>query len=98
MMLLRLLAFKPVSDKRIEKSDAEALEKKTLAHRAMPSAKKHLPLQADKTACNPANPDWSTLIKQLKLTGLTHTLAHQCALQSYQANHICLCLIDDVSC
>ena len=92
MMLLRLLAFKPVSDKRIEKSDAEALEKKTLAHRAMPSAKKHLPLQADKTACNPANPDWSTLIKQLKLTGLTHTLAHQCALQSYQANHICLCL------
>ncbi len=90
MMLLRLLAFKPISDKLIENPYAKALEEKTLASHEAPSAKKHLPLKVDKTTSNPAQLDWPALIKQLKLTGLTYTLAHQCALLSYQADHICL--------
>jgi DNA polymerase-3 subunit gamma/tau len=91
MMLLRLLAFKPVTDKRIDPPYDKALEKKALSHHKAPSPKKHIPLKVDKTTNDgPSKLHWPTLIKQLNLTGLTHTLAHQCALQSYQANHICL--------
>ncbi len=93
MMLLRLLAFKPITDSPlIDKPDDKALSRHPEAAPA-PGSKKQAPLKAEKAVTvDPASLHWPTLIKQLKLTGLTHTLAHQCALQSYQANHICLYL------
>lgn len=91
MMLLRLLAFKPAT----KQTSQQHLTKSTIP----PSVMEKKPAAAHKT--NPAieqqqkqqkNLHWPTLIKQLNLTGLTYALAQQCALQSYQNNHLSLCL------
>ncbi|MDQ5899217.1 MAG: polymerase subunit gamma/tau [Pseudomonadota bacterium] len=89
MMLLRLLAFKPA----IPQTDPYRLtkpappptvtaKKQTTAHKV-----EKVIVQKSKKALH-----WPALIKQLNLTGLTYALAQQCVLQSYQSNHISLCL------
>jgi DNA polymerase-3 subunit gamma/tau len=88
MLLLRLLAFKPATEEtnhaRLAKPTIPpAIEKKQAAARKVEQA---IELKQHK------NLHWPTVIKQLKLTGLTYALAQQCALQSYQANHISLSL------
>lgn len=88
MLLLRLLAFKPATEEtnhaRLAKPTIPpAIEKKQAAARKVEQA---IELKQHK------NLHWPTVIKQLNLTGLTYALAQQCALQSYQANHISLSL------
>jgi DNA polymerase-3 subunit gamma/tau len=87
MMLLRLLAFKPgieQTEHRLTKSIQPIVtEKKLNAARKIEQA---IEQKQQK------NLHWPTLIKQLNLTGLTYALAQQCVLQSYQDNHISLCL------
>lgn len=88
MMLLRLLAFKPITE---EQNDF---------HRVAKSANPSTPITAKKQTAaaykvaqkHQKGLNWPTLIKQLNLTGLTYALAQQCALRSYQDNHISLYL------
>ncbi|TLY47997.1 MAG: DNA polymerase III subunit gamma/tau [Gammaproteobacteria bacterium] len=92
MMLLRLLAFKP------------AIEQQTAQHRLVKSTISPVTEKKPATAGNKISPaieqpqkqqknlHWPALIKQLNLTGLTYALAQQCALQSYQSNHLSLYL------
>jgi DNA polymerase III subunit gamma/tau len=88
MMLLRLLAFKPA----IEETDHARLAKSTIP--SLVTEKKQISARKVDPAIElqHKNLHWPTLIKQLNLTGLTYTLAQQCVLQSYQDNHISLCL------
>lgn len=93
MMLLRLLAFKPatgqIDSHRVTKSAAPPTVTTT------PTTKKQIAAsQVEQEIEQKHQKDlhWPTLIKQLNLTGLTYALAQQCALQSYQDNHVSLCL------
>lgn len=92
MMLLRMLAFRPVMDS--PQIDAYRIAK-SVASSTVVTEKKQASAQRDKVI-TPAQEQkdlhWPTLTKQLNLTGLTYTLAQQCALKSYQDNHISLCL------
>ncbi|EDP46189.1 DNA polymerase III subunit gamma/tau [Rickettsiella grylli] len=89
MMLLRLLAFKPAGDDS-EINPIKLTQTRTPAPEKQPIATH----KTDKTILpnNEKDLHWPTLIAQLKLTGLTHALAQQCALQSYHNNHVSLCL------
>jgi DNA polymerase III subunit gamma/tau len=88
MMLLRMLAFKP--DKQI---DDRCQIKKSVTPPVIPPPKK-TSTQPNKIITPKVAQDlhWPTLIKQLKLTGLTYALAQQCTLKSYKDNHISLSL------
>lgn len=91
MLLLRLLAFKPVT----EETDPYHVAKKTAPPPKLTAKKQTAAQQVDHKVITPAahkDLHWPTLIKQLNLIGLTYALAQQCALQSYQDNHISLCL------
>jgi DNA polymerase-3 subunit gamma/tau len=94
MMLLRLLAFKPATEQ-INHPNSSAQQVLpppiTTTKKQVAAAPPTPPLKADK-ATDTKGLDWPTLIKQINLTGLTYALAQQCALQSYQANHMSLCL------
>ena len=88
MMLLRLLAFKPAA----EQADPHRLAKSTFQP-VETEKKQTVVCKVDQVVeLKHKNLHWPTLTKQLNLTGLTYTLAQQCALQSYQDNHISLCL------
>lgn len=91
MMLLRLLAFKPATEEQI---DSPHIAKSATPSTTVTAKKqKQAAHKVDKvTAQHQKDLHWPTLIKQLNLTGLTYTLAQQCALQSYQDNHISLYL------
>lgn len=90
MMLLRLLAFKPVTEQtgqhRLAKSTIppSVTEKRSVAQKVDQAREQQLKPQKSL--------HWPTLIKQLNLTGLTYALAQQCALQDYQNNHLSLYL------
>ena len=92
MMLLRLLAFKPTeqtSQPHLTKSPMPSqVEKKPAAASQIDQTMEQPPKQPNQ----PTNLDWPTLIKQLNLTGITYALAQQCALASYQNNHLSLYL------
>jgi DNA polymerase-3 subunit gamma/tau len=91
MMLLRMLAFKPATDRQTDTCRVT----KSVAPPTVITAKKQTPAQRDKVIAPTKqlkDLDWPTLIKQLNLTGLTYALAQQCALKSYQDKHISLCL------
>lgn len=90
MMLLRMLAFKPASDKQ---ADAYCIPE-SAATPTMRTAKKQTSAQKVITPVVAQQKDlhWPTLIKQLNLTGLTYALAQQCTLQSYKDNHVSLYL------
>lgn len=93
MMLLRMLAFKPTSDRQ---TDAYCIAKSVASSTNVVITKEQAPVQQDKAMAPAAkhqkNLHWPTLIKQLNLTGLTYALAQQCALKTYQDNHFSLCL------
>ncbi|MES2998335.1 MAG: DNA polymerase III subunit gamma/tau [Pseudomonadota bacterium] len=87
MMLLRMLAFKPVNDDAIH-SKKKALTAKTVF------LEKNSPMESiklDKTTENKAL-HWFNIIKQLNLTGISYTFACQCVLQDYSSNHVTLSL------
>ncbi len=90
MMLLRLLAFKPVTE---EQNDSHRTAKSTAPSTTVTAKKPTVAYKVDNVAQkHQKDLHWPTLIKQLNLTGLTYALAQQCALQSYQENHISLYL------
>lgn len=92
MMLLRLLAFKPAMETERVDSSNNLLEKKELPSTATASTQKQAPYTTIDKITDHASLHWPSLIKQLNLTGLTHTLAQQCALQTYQDHHFSLLL------
>ena len=93
MMLLRMLAFKPAAkDEALHSPPKKSLPneivavEKSDANTAENSNAKRITTQ------NAAALDWITLVKQLHLTGITYTLACQCALQDYSNNQVSLLL------
>lgn len=90
MMLLRMLAFKPIH----HAEDHQSPKKKSLSSE-MTALKKNLrPIETnnvDKTA-EELSLYWITLLKQLNLTGISYTFACQCVLQEYANNHVKLLL------
>lgn len=90
MMLLRMLAFKPVTDECLTSSDKKLLSNESLSEKAsLP-----LPLSIENRGPKIKNTtlNWNTLINQLNLTGITYTFACQCILQDYSNNHATLLL------
>jgi DNA polymerase III subunit gamma/tau len=89
MMLLRMLAFKPVAKPEIQ----NPVESK-IPHNEN-SALKNIITQenskSDETTEN-AVLNWIALIKQLNLTGITHTFAYQCVLQDHANQQVTLLL------
>jgi len=73
MMLLRMLAFKPVHEDNIMSKNTKnsSTPRITTENGVL---------------------DWTAVVKQLKLTGLTHTFACQCIVQDYANNHVKLLL------
>lgn len=95
MMLLRLLAFKPEREEK-EQTTPHCVTKPTQTTTSTTEKQPTLTC-SDKTIVqnnenNQKDLHWPTLIKQLKLTGLTYALAQQCTLQTYQDNHVSLSL------
>ncbi len=93
MMLLRLLAFKPATEQTrqhhlVKSPMPSKVEKKPAAASQIDEAIEQQPKQPNQST----NLHWPTLIKQLNLKGITYALAQQCALASYQNNHLSLYL------
>ncbi|MDQ8040128.1 MAG: DNA polymerase III subunit gamma/tau [Rickettsiella sp.] len=93
MMLLRILAFKPVnnneplaSSEKTCSSSSEIFSETVHLEKNNRSTDSSLAQTTEKTA------NWITLVKQLNLTGITYTLAYQCLLQDYVDNHVTLLL------
>ncbi len=86
MMLLRMLAFKPAASNEALSLGFQQIPRngETSANTSESSSTKNT---IENTGLN-----WITLVKQLKLTGITHTFACQCALQDYSNNHVSLLL------
>lgn len=89
MLLLRLLAFKPATEETDHARNAKPTIPPIMAEKKQHAARK---VEQAIELKHHKNLHWPTLIKQLNLTGLTYALAQQCALQSYQDNHISLSL------
>jgi DNA polymerase III subunit gamma/tau len=87
MMVLRMLAFKPAARNETLPADFQPVprNRETKAHTSENSTVK--PLITENTELN-----WTTLVKQLNLTGITYTFACQCALQDYSNNQVGLLL------
>jgi len=97
MMLLRMLAFIPLNDSLNHVAEEIHPTDKLLPvplEKNPPLMESTEPIKAtelDNTIEN-AVVDWTRIVKQLNLTGITHTFAHQCVLQSYTNNHVTLLL------
>ncbi|MES2142143.1 MAG: DNA polymerase III subunit gamma/tau [Pseudomonadota bacterium] len=94
MMLLRMLAFKPVTnDAPLPPPDRKVPLRESFSETI--SLEKNLTTtengQQAKTTKNIVL-DWNILNKQLNLTGITYTFACQCVLQDYSNNHVSLLL------
>jgi DNA polymerase III subunit gamma/tau len=83
MALLRMLAFKPMTNKPIEK--------KFISETNSTDSLKD-PVNLGDTKSEDLLLRWITLIGQLNLTGMTHTFAYQCLLQDYSNNQVTLLL------
>jgi DNA polymerase III subunit gamma/tau len=94
MVLLRMLAFKPISLESIntpaQSHSISGAETATTISRpkAAPLAKP----PASTTTPDNSISEWTSLINQLGLTGMSYALASNCALVSMQDNHIELAL------
>lgn len=92
MMLLRMLAFNRV--KQAENSQPPVKKSLASTAAAIPLTENRPPIENNKLdkAHKKSALDWITLVKQLNLTGLSHTFACQCVLQEYANNQVKLLL------
>ena len=94
MMLLRMLAFKPVTNDGLFPPPNKKVPLRESFSETI-SLEKNLTTtengQQAKTTKNIVL-DWNTLNKQLNLTGITYTFACQCVLHDYSNNHVSLLL------
>lgn len=88
MMLLRMLAFRPLNEDANHLSEKKALPSNpSLPEKsALTEGKK-----SDKSSEN-LMLDWISIVKKLNLTGITSTFAYQCVLEDYANNHVKLLL------
>lgn len=94
MMLLRLLAFKPATEQVSQLQSVKSVTPSKVVEKKLVTASKidKAIEQQQKKQNQPTNLHWPTLVKQLNLSGITYALAQQCALASYQNNHLSLYL------
>jgi DNA polymerase-3 subunit gamma/tau len=90
MMLLRMLAFKPI----IQTEDNQHTTKKSLTREITSFEKSQHCTETNKSDKEDEKLvlNWMTLLKQLNLTGISHTFAWQCVLQEYANHHVKLLL------
>lgn len=87
MTLLRLLAFQPATDK-MPVAAAPAAKPKA----ATPTPPPTTTPAPSAAASIPSTQDWTDILTQLQLTGMTLALASNCALLKIQENHVELAL------